>query len=107
MSFMSTIATAAGMTEARQLTAIIIGGLAFTAIFAWMILRFVRSIEDPRKVRRSLIILGLLYVFCAINVVVEVARGRESATILIALPIGLFFAWRYLRAASKIQVPRK
>ncbi len=95
------------MANVRILASVIIGVLAFTAMLGWMILRFVRSMEDPRRVRKHLIIGGLLYVFGTVNAISEVVKGKQSALILAGLPIGLFFAYRYLRAASKIQLPPK
>jgi hypothetical protein len=102
---MNAIATFVGTADVRDLSAIIIGVLALTAIFAWMALRFIRTLENPRKVRRRLFLLGMAYIFAAIYVITEVANGREPRFSLLGLPIGLFFAWYYLRAASKIQPP--
>jgi hypothetical protein len=47
----------------------------------------------------------MMYVGAAVFGIEEVARGKEPIQTLIGLPIGLAFAWFWLRMASRIKVP--
>ena len=99
------------MADARLIAIIIVGVLALSAFIGWMAWRFLKSAEktlaDPRRLRRGLILAGAFYACAAINGIVQVARGRMPLLSLLGLPIGLAFIWLYLRAASRIQVPPK
>ena len=78
-----------------------------SAIVVWGAWRIVKTSEDPRRLRRSMICLGAFYIFAAINGIVEVVRGRVPLRALIGLPIGLTFAWWYLKTASRIKLQPK
>jgi hypothetical protein len=47
----------------------------------------------------------MIYVGAAVFGIVEVASGQEPIQTLFGLPIGLLFAWWFLRAAVRVKVP--
>jgi hypothetical protein len=90
--------------------ALVIAGVSVaTAVLAWMLWRVCKSVEraerDPRYLHRRLFWLGMIYVGAAVFGIEEVARGKEPIRSLIGLPIGLAFAWFWLRMASRVKAP--
>jgi hypothetical protein len=90
--------------------ALVIAGVSVaTAVLAWMLWRVCKSVQraerDPRYLRRRLFWLGIIYVGAAVFGIEEVVRGKEPIQSLIGLPIGLAFAWFWLRMASRVKVP--
>ena len=65
----------------------------------------VRAERDPRYLRRRLLRRGMIYVACAVLAIVLVATGKEAKELLFGLPIGVAFAWYYLRSALRVKVP--
>jgi hypothetical protein len=104
---MSIVAAPSRMAVPQMIAIIIVGILAFSAIIGWMAWRFIKLRENPKSVRRNLILLGILYVLCDVIAIVDVARGKEPLQMLIGVPISLAIAWWYLRTAGRIQLPPK
>jgi hypothetical protein len=104
------VATNSATSDWRTIAAIIIGVLAFSAIFVWMAWRLFRSVErmerDPKYLRRRLIWGGALYVFAALFAIVQVAIGEQPKQILIGLPIPAFIAWQLLRTANRVNASK-
>ena len=92
-----------------MVASIILGVSVSSAFLAWMMWRAWQSAEraarDPRYLRRRLFWFGMLYVWAAVFGIVEVVTGREPVQALVGLPIGLLFAWFFLRAAIRVKVP--
>ena len=90
---------------------IIIGVLAVTAIFGWMMWRAFRMVEraerDPRYLRRLLLVLPTLYACSTCYAMVQVLTGKEPPQALIGLPIVVVISWVYVRAALRVNVPPK
>jgi len=110
---MSLVTETSSAASPRMIATIIVGVLAFSAFLAWMAwwngkraYRFaVRMERDPQHARRRLLRRGMIYVGCTLLLVVLVATGREPKQGLIALPIGVAFAWTSFRAAFRVKVP--
>jgi hypothetical protein len=64
-----------------------------------------RAEGDARYRRRVLLRMVMLYVFCAVFGIAEVASRREPIESLFGLPIAAFLAWMYWRAAVRVNVP--
>ena len=60
---------------------------------------------DARYRRRVLLRIALLYVFCAVFGIAEVASRREPIESLFGLPVAAFLAWMYWRVAARVNVP--
>ena len=108
---MSGIAAYAGMADTWTISIMIFGVLGFCALIGLLAWRFIKSAEktlvDPRRLRRRLIVSGAIYALCAINVLVSVATGGMPPLALVGLPIGLAYIWFFLRTASRIKIPPK
>jgi len=80
------VATNATASVHKMIATSIVGVLAFTAFLAWMIFRTVRTAErterDPKYLRRRLICWGMLYVVCAVVLLVEVVTGSQPKAML-------------------------
>lgn len=85
---------------------IIVGVLVASALIGFAAWRFIKSIENlqanPAKLRRRLMLLAALYCLGMATAINEVFQHRAPATGLLALPIGLYFVWLYLRAAAAL-----
>jgi hypothetical protein len=87
---------------------VVLGLSALIAVASWLFMRSgLKTIESPKRLRRTLIFFGILYSFAAIYAISLVVAGSEPPQALIGLPIGLLFVWFYFRAASKVKVPPK
>ena len=64
-----------------------------------------RADGDARYRRRVLLRMALLYIFCAVFGIAEVASRRQPIESLFGLPVAAFFAWMYWRAAARVKVP--
>jgi DNA-binding transcriptional regulator of glucitol operon len=106
---MSPVTTTPAAVSPMMIAAVIVGVLALSAFLGWSAWRVFKSAEraeqDPRYLRRRLVVLGLLYVGFAVYGIEEVVTGREPLQSLIGLPIGALFAWFYLRAAFRVKIP--
>jgi hypothetical protein len=106
---MSLVASAFAVPSLGTITTIILGVLALSAFLGWGAWRVYKSAEraerDPRYLRRSLLLLGLIYVGGAVYGIEEVITGSAPIQSLVGLPIGAFFAWFYLRTAFRVKVP--
>jgi hypothetical protein len=106
---MSLVAAPPEASSPGMIATVIVGVLASTELLAWMMWRACQSVEraerDPKYLRRRLFWLGMIYVGAAVFGIVEVASGQEPVQTLFGLPIGLLFAWWFLRAAVRVKVP--
>lgn len=106
---MSLVTTLAEAGPGIMIATTIVGVSASCALLAWMMWRAWLSAErtarDPKYLRRRLFRCGVFYVAVAVFGIAEVATGREPIQTLIGLPIGLLFAWFFLRAAARVKVP--
>jgi hypothetical protein len=93
-----------------QIAGVVVGVLAFTAMFIWLLWRMAQSVEraerEPRYLRRILFILGGVYVAGAINAIIQVLSGNQPLEALVGLPIGALLAWFYLRTAFRVKLPK-
>jgi len=106
---MSLVTTFAEASPGMMIATTIVGVSASCAFLAWMMWRAWQSAEraarDPKYLRRRLFWFGVFYVGVAVFGIAEVATGREPIQALVGLPIGLLFAWVFLRAAVRVKVP--
>jgi hypothetical protein len=106
---MRLVASASTVPSLGMITTIILGVLILSAFLGWVGWRVYKSAEraerDPRYLRRSLLLLGLIYVGSAMYGIEEVVSGRAPIQSLVGLPIGAFLAWFYLRTAFRVKVP--
>lgn len=106
---MSMTATPTEASPGMMIATVVVGVSAVSAFLAWLMWRAWQSAEraarDPKYLRRRLFWSGMLYVGVALFGIVEVAIGREPVQMLLGLPIGLLFAWIFLRAAVRVKVP--
>lgn len=87
---------------------VVLGLSALIAVAAWLFIRSgLKTLENPKRLRRTLIFFGILYSFAAVYAISLVVAGSEPPQSLIGLLIGLLFVWFYFRAASKVKVPPK
>jgi cation transporter-like permease len=103
------VAANATASVPKMIATSIVGVLAFTAFLAWMMFRTVRTAErterDPKYLRRRLIRWGMLYVVCAVVLLVEVVTGSQPKAMLLGLPIPALVAWRFFRTAVGVKIP--
>ena len=96
--------------NAGLMIALVIGAVtvstAVMVVGAWGAWKDTERAEgDARYRRRVLLRMALLYVFCAVFGVAEVASRREPIESLFGLPVAAFLAWMYWRAAARVKVP--
>jgi len=103
------VAANATASISKMIATSIVSVLAFAAFLAWMMLRTVRRAErterDPKYLRRRLIRWGMLYVVCAVVLLVEVATGSQPKAMLLGLPIPALIAWLFFRTALGVKIP--
>ena len=100
----------AAESTAGTIATVIVAVSAATGALAWAMWRAVKSVErmerDARYLRRKLIWMGAIYVFAALFGIFEVVVGGQPVESLLGLPVALALAWFWLRAASRVKIPR-
>src|SRR5215472_9267589 len=88
----------------RNVSAAIVAVFATSALIGWLAWRAYRLAErlerDTRLLHRGLIVFGSLYLASSIWGIVQVIRGAAPMQSLTGLPISLFIAWVFFRAAT-------
>jgi hypothetical protein len=95
----------------RNVSAAIVAVFATSALIGWLAWRAYRLAErlerDTRLLHRGLIVFGSLYLASSIWGIVQVIRGAAPMQSLTGLPISLFIAWVFFRAATRLNTASK
>jgi hypothetical protein len=79
---------------------------AFLVLFLWWGFRsFEKGEKSPKRRRRNIIAVGILYSAIAAYNILRIIVGAEPVKTLIGLPIGLLLIWAYFRGASEVKIP--